>query len=281
MRSEFLLRALLPHLLFGLAAAAVSRILQEPGGGLGYALLLALGQLFVWYWTDVLLTGRVPGERMIRESKAYTGPDGYPRTDPESAAWFILGGLCFGVNSIALFGSSRFWLVSGIVIVAADLCLLSLAANASDAYAAFLRHVWPRLLQERRYAAVQAAREEADYFYDAHKDLLAVDFPHALWRASLGAAIPEDAEPGTAWAAARELIGQLQPIILRTREERRRRVADRRRLLDEVGRLARQIERVQASALDEDAIADEVAGLRQRMRQLEERLAMPDSPSEE
>ncbi len=310
MRANFLIAALFPHLVFGLCMVGVCKMPRASWGNVGWAVPVTAAQILCWYLTDLVLTDRVPRERMIRESRMYIGLDGRPTRDPEALAWILLGGIFFAVNVFALCvcpGASA--IVAG-VIVAADLGLLCFALIESDAYSAFVRHVWPRLeakrqareylperdpgncpeeeAEERRHCEIQAARREAERFYAAHAALLRDSFPEALFRSTLHSLVPGDCDSRDAWQGARQLIERLQPFVQEAQERRRlereraaRQEARRAQLQAEIARCQAQLARVRTSALDPDVIEDEVQGLNERIRHLREQLAIPDSQHEE
>ena len=65
-------------------------------------------------------------------------------------------------------------------------------------------------------------------------------------------------------------------------EKHRERAAKCRRLIEEIGRLTRRIDKERASVLDdEDVIRDEVIGLQQRIAEREKELATLDSQNDE
>jgi hypothetical protein len=175
--------------------------------------------------------------------------------------------------------------LASMLFATADGLALTVLLFGRDAYSHFADSLLQAERQEEARDAelrggTPGARREAQQFYAAHQDVLREAFPEALWRASLEAAIPSDAEAVTAWAAARALIERLQPLVARAKESHRQRVAERRQLLEEIGSLTRQIDKVRASPLDEDVIEDEVEGFRQRIALLEKRLAMLESLNE-
>ena len=295
MRSQFLGRAFLSHLLFIGVVAVVCHIPRAPWGVFACGFFLTGVQLLCWYWTDLLLTDRMPGERMIRESRVYVGPDGHPTQDSELKAWCMLAGFFGPVDTFVLCIDSALWPIATGIIAVFDLALLTFALFASDAFAAFTFCVWPRSeterqereyraeidsrrrleveAQERRRCEAQAARTEAERFYAAHQDLLRDDFPEALFRSALNAAIPEGTSPADSWAAVKKIIEQLQPRIEKVKEVRRQQ--EERRQLAEASacKTQTQIEALQKriDALvgrDDEESLELLAILRRQMAQL-------------
>src|SRR5262245_26003619 len=121
MRYEFWLRALGPHLVLAAVLSTACPLIGSSAASLCFAPILAAAQLAAWYWTDLLLTDRVKGARMVRESREYTDADGRPRKEPEAMAWLLLAAV-FQVVSLFLLASGV-GLLAGVVFLAIDLPL--------------------------------------------------------------------------------------------------------------------------------------------------------------
>lgn len=219
MRSAFWLRAIGPHIVF---AAVVSGCCLLLGRAVWFAPVLVIAQLTVWYWTDLLLTDRIKGERMIRDSAEYINSSGRKTHDPELLAWGLLAVVFLVAHFILL--ATGMGPLAGIVILGLDLPLLALALYRSDAYSAFGRHVYPRL---ERLWQIQDARCEVRQYYDCHPELHDV-YPRPLLRSALKSVMPDTAEPVVCWRACRKLLKTLHALAAEARaalwveEERRR-----------------------------------------------------------
>jgi hypothetical protein len=161
----------------------------------GRALLLCVLIILSYVLTD-LLVSPAGGMRLLPDATSY--------------AVLVVGAFC--VPQVLL------WLDCGeparasVLFFAADGLALAVLLFARDAFGVF------EGARAHALAGAAGARGEAEQFYAAHRGLLGVAFPEALWRASLNAAIPDGTEPAQAWAAARMLIRKLLPLVAQARE---------------------------------------------------------------
>src|SRR5262245_17580080 len=126
MRWEFWARALGPLVAL---CAAICGVCALAGSAPWLAPLLTGAQLAVWYWTDLLLTDRVKGHRLVRESAEYVDTDGQPKTDHELTAWSLLAVLFLGSNLLLLTAGSG--TLTGIWLLCLHLPLLACAIYRS------------------------------------------------------------------------------------------------------------------------------------------------------
>ncbi len=100
--------------------------------------------------------------------------------------------------------------------------------------------------QEReRHVRTDEARAEVIQFYDQHATVLADTLPPSLLKSNLQTRFPPSIMPAEAWAAARDMIAEMLPLIAAAREQaRQRETADREAAerAAELERLARQAE---------------------------------------
>ena len=234
---RFLLRAFVPHAVWLVAVAAVTSLRLQDHWQAWAGILL--GGLVAWFVTDLLVTGRVDGDRIFKPIR--TGrPAGEPQWVPEYWSWIIALFPCAIVAalfSIAVTtGRPQLFAVGAAV----DAVVVILALFLTDGHGAFCRNVRPVLehavAEARQQAKTQAAlsaraaaKAEALRYYEQHRDVLADTLPPALFLTRLEAAIPQHAAAKDAYEASRDLIGELQPKVAEGRERQRREAELRRR----------------------------------------------------
>ena len=124
------------------------------------------------------------------------------------------------------------------------------------------------------------ARREAETYYRANAELLADVLPPSLFRSEVEAGFPSGISPTDAWQTARDLIGRMQPLVLRERERLRKEGEALAKRAEEVAELDAAIrahegrmKKLRGSSLDPGIVDDEIAGLKQKVEQLHERRA--------
>jgi hypothetical protein len=132
--------------------------------------------------------------------------------------------------------------------------------------------------QDRRVREVAAARKEVESFYAQHADLLREQIPEALFRANVQAHFPAGVTPEQAWAVARDVIAQLQPLVSEGRERKKAQEQNRRRMTAKAAAIQVQIdqlrERVSSVSSgpidDEDFREREITSTNRKIAELEE-----------
>lgn len=299
MRWVFLQRAYGPHLTLWISAA----VILAPGLSFGAGLVLIVLPLPVWYWSDLLTTGRGRNERLVSAQW-----DRGQETHPEVVTW-----LWMLLGSFLLVGLSSTSGKAGIVLllyVVVDAIAFTIVLISMDAYRSFCQCVWPELeeqweelrkqreqddreeaaWQEREKAEARVqelreeARREAESYYEGHEDLLREVFPPALFRSHVHAALGDHVAPEKAWAACHALIGHLQPMVARERERRRTEEQSRRQTEQQqrkrqvqINNCEKQLQELLSSGAAPDVIEEEAAALRQQIKRLQEEEALRDT----
>jgi hypothetical protein len=167
----------------------------------GRTLLLCVLIVVCYVLTD-LLVSPASGMRLLPDTRSYVG----------------LAVAAFCVPQVIL------WLDGGdparaaLLFLAADGLALTVLLVARDSYGEFARAC------AEAHASAAAARGEAERFYAEHAPLLRGRYPESQLRSYLLEKAGDGAEPAEAWAAVRELIGQLNAIVAQETERRNERL---------------------------------------------------------
>jgi hypothetical protein len=147
-----------------------------------------------------------------------------------------------------------------------------------------------RAIQQEREREVQAARREAESFYRQHVDLLRDQVPEAFFKANMQTHFPEATTPEQAWAAARDVIAQLQPLLVQARErskvedQKRRRKEERMRALqaeiDDLRTRMTEVSRSPIALADPEFRESEIGKVERKIHELKEQKRLLEASNE-
>ncbi len=132
------------------------------------------------------------------------------------------------------------------------------------------------------------ARKEVESFYAQHVDLLREQIPEALFRANVQSHFPAGIPPEQAWAVSRDIIAQLQPLVIQAREQkksqeqkRRERNEKTRALQGQIDTLRQRMIRVKSGPIDDPEFREEeVEKVNRRIEELEDQKRLLETSSE-
>ena len=141
--------------------------------------------------------------------------------------------------------------------------------------------------QQRKQDEVTKAQEMVLQFYEDHADLLEPALPQSLLEAHLYARVPDTLNPSEAWVAARDLMVEIQNVVLDAQERRkeslvakRQRDAQRQQIEKQIQQCHREIDELLASERAPSGIGLEVIEIQQHIQELEQQLELLNSEPE-